>query len=144
MGPTGISRYKSVQVTTASPGQVLLMLYDGLFRFIVEAQAGIRENNRAKTGERIDRAHAILGELVSGLDSRYAPELCENLEGLYLFCMGRLVDANLQQNVAALDEVLRVLTPLKEGWETVIKGAVQAPPVEQEAPSTPGSVEAAE
>ena len=128
MGPTGISRYKSVQVNTASPGELLLMLYDGLFRFINEAIVSLHEKNRARTGERIDRAHAILGELVSGLDSRYAPELCENLEALYLFCMGRLVDANLQQNPVALEEVLRVLTPLRDGWHIVIRG--EGAPVE--------------
>lgn len=121
---TILSRYGTVQVTTSSPGQILVMLYDGLFRFLGEARAAIQARDRPRAGERISRAHAILELLASTLDPAHAPELCDNLQGLYLFCMSRLVTANVKQDAAPIDEVTRVLAPLREAWrEAVARGA---------------------
>ncbi len=121
---TILSRYGTVQVTTSSPGQILVMLYDGLFRFLGEARTAIQARDRTRAGERISRSHAILELLASTLDPAHAPELCDNLQGLYLFCMSRLVTANVKQDAAAVDEVLRVLAPLREAWrEAVARGA---------------------
>ena len=53
-----LSRYGAVQVTTSTPGQILVMLYDGLFRFLGEARAALVAKERARAGERIGRAHA--------------------------------------------------------------------------------------
>ncbi len=120
--PTVLAKYGAVQVTTCTPGQLLVMLYDGLFRFLGEAQTAIRAKERARAGERIGRAHSILEMLASTLDPAYSPELCDNLHGLYLFCMSKVVAANVQQDAEKLGEVLRVLTPLRDAWrEAVIK-----------------------
>ncbi len=120
---TVLSKYGAVQVTTCTPGQLLVMLYDGLFRFIAEAQTAIRAKDRARAGERIGRAHSILEMLASTLDPSYAPELCENLNGLYLFCMSRVVAANVHQDPERLGEVLRVLSPLRDAWREAISKA---------------------
>lgn len=124
---TVLSRYGTVQMTTSSPGQVLVMLYDGLFRFLGEAKAAIQARDRARSGERIGRAHAILDLLASTLEPSHAPELCENLQGLYLFCMSRLVTANVKQDDAAVDEVLRVLSPLREAWREAVAKVAETP-----------------
>lgn len=123
---SAIHRYKSVQVTTCSPGELLLLLYGGLFRFLGEAAAAIRRGDRATAGERIGRSHEILGELAASLSASVAPELCANLEGLYLFCMGRIVEANLHQDAARVDDVIRILTPLREAWTTAVRGGAAA------------------
>jgi flagellar protein FliS len=113
-----VNRYKAVQVKTSSPGQILVLLYDGVFRFLGEAKTAIAAGDRAKAGEKIDRAHAILGELVASLSPQHAPELCDNLHGLYCFCMGQVVEANVRQEVAPIDTVIRVLTPLRDAFRT--------------------------
>lgn len=125
--PTVLSKYGTVQVTTCTPGQLLVMLYDGLFRFLGEAQTAIRAKDRARAGERIRRAHAILEMLASTLDPTHAPELCENLHGLYLFCMSKVVAANVHQDADKLSEVLRVLTPLREAWRDAVTRAPTSP-----------------
>ncbi len=122
-----LSKYGAVQVTTCTPGQLLVMLYDGLFRFLVEAQVALRANDRARAGERIGRAHSIIELLASTLDPTHAPELCQNLEGVYLFCMNRVVAANVHQDPARLEEVLRVLTPLREAWREAVAQTSRGP-----------------
>jgi flagellar protein FliS len=114
-------RYQAVQVKTASPGEILVMLYDGVFRFLGEARAAIERDDRPKAGERIDRSHAIITELAAGLNRSVAPELCDQLGGIYSFCMGRLVEANLTRDPAKIDEVLRVLAPLRDGFREAVR-----------------------
>jgi flagellar protein FliS len=113
-----LARYGAVKVTTASPAQVLVMLYDGLLRFLREAQEAMRQNKRGRAGERISRSHAILQELVSALDPEQSPQLCERLQSLYLFCMQHLLRANIEQDPAKIGDIVRLLVPLRDAWST--------------------------
>lgn len=117
MNPNALARYRNVQITTSSPGTLLLMLYDGLMRFLGEAATAMRAGDRARAGERISKAHAILDELNVTLKSDAAPELVDRLRGIYMFCMSHLVMANCEQDANRIDEVLRILKPLREAWQ---------------------------
>ena len=123
-----LNRYKNVQVKTASPGELLVMLYDGLFRFLGEAKTAMESGERTRAAERISRSHQILQQLLGGLNREAAPELCENLEGLYLFSMRHIVNANIHQQPEKIGEVLKVLAPLREAWTTVVRGNVSDNP----------------
>jgi len=116
-----INRYKSVQVKTSSPGDLLMLLFDGCFRFLNESIVAMERGDRAKAGEQLDRAHAIIGELTSTLRHEIWPELCENLEGVYLFSMGHLVKANLEQNASMVREVVTILEPVREGFREAVR-----------------------
>ena len=109
-----------------------MLLFDGCFRFFNESIVAIDKGDRARAGERLDRAHAILGELVSTLRHEVWPELCENLEGVYLFCMGHIVQANLQQSSDKVREIMKVMEPIRSGFREavrqVITGEAEMPP----------------
>lgn len=122
-----IARYGAVKVTTANPGQILVMLYDGLLRFLREAQAAFVAKERARAGERISRSLAILENLLTTLDPTHAPELCERLQSLYVFSIQRLVRANVEQNPEMVGEIIRVLTPLRDAWSTAVAQLASAP-----------------
>lgn len=117
---TGLDRYKSVQVKTSSPGEVLMMLFDGMFKFIDEAIDAMGRDDRARSGERIGRAHAILTELSASLNRAAAPELCENLEAVYFFSMSKLLEANLHRDVSRLEDVKRILEPVRDGFRIAV------------------------
>jgi flagellar protein FliS len=68
--------------------------------------------------------------LKSSLDKNVGGELAQNLSDLYEYMCQRLLVANLKNDVAALDEVSRLLTELKGAWEE-IRPAVQQPPAQQ-------------
>lgn len=110
------ARYKGVQMTTASPIQLVVLLYDGIIRFTNEADEAFTKGDRARAGERIGRSLAILDELTATLDPEHAPELADNLTALYGFCKRRLFSANLEQNRSYLRDVVTTLTPLREAW----------------------------
>ncbi len=113
------SRYRGVQLNTASPAQLVVMLYDGAIRFVGEASEAMGRDDRARAGDRIGRALAIVDELAATLDPTHAPELAENLLALYGFCKRRLLEANLNRDPAALADVVSSLTPLREAWAAV-------------------------
>lgn len=115
------SKYRGVQLQTSSPAQLVVMLYDGILRFVVEAHAALETNDRARTGERIGRALAIIDELTATLDHKFAPELAENLTALYGFCKRRLYDANMKGDTQALADVKTAIAPLREAFATIAR-----------------------
>lgn len=119
-GATALSKYGAVAVTTCSPGQLLVMLYDGLFRFLADAKGSMERGDRQRAGERISRAHAILEQLLAALDPAHNPALCEQLMPLYRWCMSHLVEANVHQRAQNIDDVMRVLNPLREAWKIAV------------------------
>jgi flagellar protein FliS len=116
-----IARYRNVQITTSSPGEVLLLLYSGLLRFLNEAIHAMKSGDRARAGERIGRAHAILDELHTTLKPSAAPELAANLQGVYLFAMEQILAANCEQSVDKLENAVRVLRPIEEAFRAVLQ-----------------------
>lgn len=122
---TAISRYQQVRSTTATPGELLLALYDGLFRFLNGARICIERGEKVRAGEFLSKSYAILSELFIALDHDKAPELCAQLEGLYSFCMDRVTHANIRKDARAVEDVLRVLTPLREAWKEAVPAAAR-------------------
>jgi flagellar protein FliS len=120
-------KYRAAQIESASPGQILLALYDGCIRFCRAAQAQIEAGDVAGKGQSISRAVAILGELRSTLDHDVSPELCDSLERLYVFFQQQLSLANYRMDAGAIAPVVRLLGDLRDAWQTAI-GEVEGAP----------------
>ena len=116
-------RYSQVRMTTSTPGDLLLALYDGLFRFLNGSKICIERKEMARARELLSKAYAILSELYIALDHSVAPELCANLEALYGFSMDRVMLASRKGITVPIDEVIRVLTPLREAWQIAVPQA---------------------
>ena len=106
--------YMSASVETAPPLKIVRMLYEGAIRFISRAQdAGIETTEgRAWVG----RADAIIKELRISLDPNRDVEVCEQLEGLYMFCEEELSRAMKEEDEAGLTNACEILGILKEAW----------------------------
>lgn len=113
-------KYRAAQIESASPGQILLALYDGCIRFCRAAQAQIEAGDVAGKGQSISRAVAILGELRSTLDHEVSPELCDSLERLYVFFQQQLSMANIRMDAGSIAPVVRILVDLRDAWQTAI------------------------
>ncbi|MES1189419.1 MAG: flagellar export chaperone FliS [Myxococcales bacterium] len=118
-------RYSQVRMTTSSPGELLLALYDGIFRFLNGAKVCLERKEVARGRELLSKAYAILSELYIALDHSLAPELCANLEALYGFSMDRVMQASRKGITTPIDEVIRVLTPLREAWQIAVPQAAR-------------------
>ena len=106
--------YMAASVETAPPLKIVRMLYEGALRFISRAQdAGVDSPEGCAW---IGRADAIVKELRISLDPNRDAEICEQLEGLYLFCEDELARATDEADVAGLENAAEVLSILKEAW----------------------------
>ncbi len=106
----------SSKVATATPEQLVQMLYDGALKAIWSAQEHIRQKNIAEKGEAISKALAIIEELTTSLNHEVGGEISKNLEALYDYMTRRLVHANVKSSLEALEEVEKLLSGLREAW----------------------------
>ncbi len=120
---TAANRYRQVVVSTSTPGELLLALYGGLFRYLKQARVLMEAKQRGRAAEQISKARAIIAELDIALDHAASPDLCQNLTALYGFCLDRLSLACREGSVQALDDVIRVLTPLHQAWQLAVPKA---------------------
>lgn len=105
------------QVDTASPHQLVLMLFDGALSVIATASLHMQAKRTQLKGESIGKAIDIIdGGLKACLDFKAGGELAERLGALYDYMCTRLLYANLRNDQNALDEVSRLLMELKGGW----------------------------
>lgn len=107
-------------VLTAAPEQLQLMLYDGAIRFASQARDAIEAREIEKSYNLLTRAQAIVREMENGLRHEVAPELCARMASLYRFVFGKLVDANVQKDVTAIDDALKILRHQRETWVLVV------------------------
>jgi flagellar protein FliS len=118
-----LDAYKKNQFYTADKGTLLLMLYQGAIDFLRRAKGHIEKGQIGDKGIYLSKAHAIIAELLSSLDSQAGGDLARSLEALYRFMMDQLMDAHLSNDVKAIDDVLSLLSTLKEGWEGAVAQA---------------------
>ena len=113
-------------IMSADPHKLTSMLFEGALLAIARARHALARNEPATKGQFISKAIAIIGEgLHASLDKDVGGELARNLSVLYDYMVKRLVHANIKNDDAALDEVARLLTELKEAWDSIRPQVVQ-------------------
>ena len=117
--------YQAQAVLTASPGQLILMLYDGALRFMSYAhdaleqpETNLRRIEIANTN--LIKAQNILGELRACLNHEAGGSHAANLDRLYDYYLRRLMEANLKKQVKPLAEVEGLVKQLRDGWAEML------------------------
>jgi len=103
-------------VMTARPEQLQLMLYDGAIRFASQAREAIEKREIENSFNLLTRAQNIVREMENGLRHEVSPELCSQMASLYRFVFSKLVDANVNKDVQAVDDALKALPHQRETW----------------------------
>ncbi|BAS28791.1 flagellar export chaperone FliS [Limnochorda pilosa] len=125
-GAEGYQAYRRTQIETAPPEQLILMLYDGAIRFGRSARRAIEVGDRQKAHHDLTRAQDVISELIGSLDMAAGGEIAANLHELYRYLYQRLVQANVGKKVEPIDEVIHLVSELREGWyEGVVQGKGQ-------------------
>lgn len=114
-----INAYRQTEIQSRSPVELVVMLYDGAIRFTNDARDAIAQRDIARRARSISRVMAIVGELQNTLNMEEGGEVAESLDKLYSFVRDRLIDASLRQDARPLDEALKVLITLREGWSGI-------------------------
>lgn len=111
--------YKQNSVMTASGQELTLMLYNGCLRFIKLAKRAMEEKQFEEKNTNLIKAQAIIQELQITLNRDV--EVADNMAQLYEYIYNRLIDANMKNDIAILEEAEGHVYELTDTWKQVIK-----------------------
>lgn len=112
-----LNTYQQNSVNTASKEKLLLMLLDGLVKFIKQGITGIEEKNIEKSNTNLIKAQSIILELIASLNMKVGGEISRSLSLIYDYMYRRLVEANIKKDADIANEVLGFAEELKETFE---------------------------
>jgi len=120
MEQEGVSSYRETQIKTASKGALIVLLYDGLIRFIDIALEKLPEKRFDLVNENVLKAQDILSELILALNFD-AGDISHKLFNIYTFLNTKLIEGNVQKKAAPLKFVRSMACELREAWSKVAK-----------------------
>jgi flagellar protein FliS len=117
--------YRQGAVLAATPGELIVMLYDGARRFLRQANVAMREGQIERAHNTLRRAELIITHLDGILDFEQG-EVAERLHSIYQFCLAHLNQARNDQDPSKLEEVSDLLGELREAWAQVTEEIARA------------------
>lgn len=117
--------YQAQAVLTASPGHLVLMLYDGALRFIGHAKDALQSPEESPRrieiiNTNLIKAQNILTELQANLNHEAGGDHAANLDRLYDYYVRRLFEANVKKTVEPVIEVETLVRSLRDGWAEML------------------------
>lgn len=111
--------YEQNSVTTASPGELTLMLYNGCLKFIGKAKVAIESNHVEERNTNIQKSQNIIRELMVTLNKEYA--ISNDMLVLYDYIISKLTEANIHNKVAPLVEAEALVIEFRDTWKQVVQ-----------------------
>jgi len=116
---TAFNAYKQNSVTTASPGELTLMLYNGCLKFLLQAKKAIEAKDIEAKNTNLKKAQAIISELMVTLNMDL--DVSKQMLPLYDYMNRRLIEANTKNDTDIIDEVMGLTTEFRDTWKQVIQ-----------------------
>lgn len=116
-------RYLQDSINTASPGKLLLMLYDRLVLDLMQGEVAVRAGDREQAHERLTHAQEIIMELRISLDVE-AWSGAPALANLYGYLLTELIGANIGQDAERVASCRTLVEPLRDTWREAAAAAV--------------------
>ncbi len=110
--------YRRGEVLAASPGELVVLLYDGARRFLRQGAHAMGEQQVERAHNALRRAERIIAHLDATLDDDQG-ELPQHLHAIYAFCLKHLNDARNEQDPAKVEEVGEMLGELRDAWAQI-------------------------
>lgn len=117
--PNPCLQYQQNAVCGAAPGELTMMLFNGLVKFLKLTIMSMEQKDFNGSHNSLVRSQEILAYLNDTLDHQY--ELAQNLSALYDFMTRRLVEANVKKDVQIAGEVLELAEELRDTWQQAMK-----------------------
>lgn len=118
-------QYLHDQILNASPGKLIVLLYDGAIRSLEDAKKQVSDKDPHDYTQNLSKAQNIIAELMGALKKDIFPELVENLARVYDFMFRHLMEAHKDKSTQRIDQVLTLLRNLRGGWAEALENAPQ-------------------
>jgi flagellar secretion chaperone FliS len=123
----GPQAYRDSAVLTATPEQLVVMLYDGAVRFLRQAEVAMGEGAWLHAWDKLGRGEAIIDELIATLNMDTG-EIAERLQAIYVFSKRTLIESRVQRNPEKIGQVVALLISLREAWAKLAEQAAGKAP----------------
>lgn len=114
-----LKRYQQQSVQTSTPGELTLMLYNGLVKFLKLSQNELNQKNMEKVNYYLKKSQDIIDELLCTLDRKY--EVTHNMGLMYEYMIRRLVEANMKKDKTIIAEVIDYAEQFRDTWVQALK-----------------------
>ena len=131
-------QYREIHLASSTPEETVLILYEGAIRFLKEAISEIAKENITAKVRLLEKVEKIIEYLLSCLDMEKGREIAGNLQGLYGYMLVRLTEANLYNDVKKLEEIVKLLDTVREGWASICRKGQDPKDSPQEEPVAGG------
>jgi flagellar secretion chaperone FliS len=115
-----ISSYRETQIKTASKGKLVVLLYDGLIRFLDIALENLPKKRYDLVNENLLKAQDIISELMMSLNFE-AGDISHKLLSIYSFFNSKLIEGNIKKEQAPIAFVRRMSSDLRDAWNEISK-----------------------
>lgn len=112
--------YQRVRITTASPAELVVLLYDGLARFIGLAADALDEERFADSGRSFERAIEIVGHLRESLDDSVSQAIVDSLDRTYVFWTRAILKAQVERDPESARAVVSQVTDMADAWREAV------------------------
>lgn len=107
------------EISVASPHRVIQMMFEGALQRLAQGRYAIENNDIKNKGIYLGKAIGIVNGLNNSLNMDAGGAISTNLSDLYDFMLRRISEANLNNDVQAIDDVSGILKTIKEGWDAI-------------------------
>ncbi|MGO9762986.1 MAG: flagellar export chaperone FliS [Solirubrobacteraceae bacterium] len=116
---TSHAAYRRGTVLAATPGQLVVLLYDGARRFLRQTSIAMRDGEVERAHTTLRHGERIISHLDATLDFEQG-DVAQNLHAIYLFCLRDLHAARIRQDPSKVEAVSELLGELREAWSQVV------------------------
>ena len=113
------AQYSNSRILTASPSELVLMLYEGAIKFGNIAIMAIEQRDVQKSHTNIIKVQRIVDNFRATLDMKYP--VAEDFDRVYAYLQGRIIDANLYKDKAIMEEIIGHLRAMRDTWKEVMR-----------------------
>jgi flagellar protein FliS len=113
------SRYREMEVLSASPGRLVVLLYDHLLVQLRRAALAMEQGDAERRAAALERASSAVQELMVTLDHEKGGEIAAQLSGLYGFLLGEFITLGRSRDTAHLGRLIGMVTELRDAFATI-------------------------
>lgn len=127
---TSAARYREAELLSATPGQLVVMLYDKMLLTLRRARLAMEAGDIEQRTAQLLSAVDMITELKVSLDHEQGGAISRDLEALYTFMAQQLHDANRHRDAKRVDVVLKIAAELREAFAGAQQQLAAAPPAD--------------
>jgi flagellar protein FliS len=114
-----LNQYQKTKVKTAGKMDMVILCYEKTIQFLVQARNAYEDGEFEKKAKAFKKAMDIIEELNGSLDFEKGGQIAKNLDAIYNYLQRRLLEGDVNKDLTAFDEAIRIMGELKEAWEAI-------------------------